>query len=103
VPALRAEIARLEPSFAAVSPDTRLRDLHVPLFLLHGAGDSVIPSSETEWLAHDAPRSMLRDVLVSKAIEHVELQAKTPVGDELALVHFMSDVLRAADAARPVR
>jgi dienelactone hydrolase len=99
-PLLRDEIARLEPAFAAVSPGSRLGALHVPAFLLHGAGDSVIPSTETEWLARDAPRAMLRDVLVSRAIEHVELESKTPLREELALVHFMSDVLDAAEDER---
>ena len=74
-PALRAEIERLEPTFAAVSPDAHLAGVHVPVYLLHGAGDSVIPSTETEWLAHDAPPAMVRGVLVSRAIEHVELES----------------------------
>lgn len=96
-PALQAEIARLAPGFAAVSPSAHLADVRVPVFLLHGAGDTVIPSSETEWLAHDTPRAMLRAALVSRAIEHVELEGDTKLGDELALVHFMGDVLDAAD------
>jgi dienelactone hydrolase len=96
-PLLDAEIARLAPAFPAVSPSAHLADVRVPVFLLHGAGDTVIPSSETEWLAHDTPRAMLRAALVSRAIEHVELEGETKIGDELALVHFMSDVLDAAD------
>jgi dienelactone hydrolase len=99
-PELTAEIARLAPAFAAVSPSAHLADVRVPVFLLHGAGDTVIPSSETEWLAHDTPRALLREALVSRAIEHVELEGETKLGDELALVHFMSDVLDAADDER---
>ena len=48
---LSAEIDRLEPSFAAVSPSAHLAEIGVPVFLLHGAGDSVIPPTEVEWLA----------------------------------------------------
>jgi dienelactone hydrolase len=99
-PELDAEIARLQPAFAAVSPSAHLASVRVPVFLLHGAGDSVIPSSETEWLAHDTPRAMLREALISRAIEHVELEGDSKLGDELALVHFMSDVLDAADDER---
>jgi dienelactone hydrolase len=94
-PELRAEITRLEPGFAAVSPSAHLAELRVPAFVLHGAGDTVVPASEAEWLARDIPRPMLRQVLVSHAIEHVELESGTGMGDELALVHFMSDVLDA--------
>jgi dienelactone hydrolase len=96
-PALRAEIARLEPTFAAVSPSRHLAGIHVPVYLLHGAGDSVIPSSETEWLAHDTPTAWLRGVLVSRAIEHVELESGATIGDQWALVDFMSDVLNATE------
>ena len=92
---LDAEIAHLEPGFAAVSPSAHLAAIRVPVFFLHGAGDSVIPASETEWLAHDTPRGMLRAALVSPAIEHVELEGQPSLGDQLALVHFMGDVLDA--------
>jgi dienelactone hydrolase len=97
IPALRDEIVRLEPTFAAVSPSHHLADVKVPVYFLHGAGDSVIPSSETEWLAHDTPPSKLGGVLVSRAIEHVELESGATIGDQWALVHFMSDVLDATD------
>jgi len=97
---LNAEIARLAPGFSAVSPSAHLADIRVPVFLLHGAGDTVIPPTETEWLARDTPRPLLREVLVSRAIEHVELQSGTSIGDEIALVHFMGDVLQAAEDLR---
>jgi dienelactone hydrolase len=99
-PELLALVDRLEPRFAAVSPSAHVANLHVPAFVLHGAGDILIPPSEAEWLAHDIPRAMLRNSLVSAAIEHVGLEDKTSLGDELALVHFMSDVLEAADERR---
>ena len=77
-------------------PPRALRPAPVPE-QRHGAGDSVIPSSETEWLAHDTPPGMLREALVSKAIEHVELEGKTTVGDQWKLVDFMSGLLDAAE------
>jgi dienelactone hydrolase len=97
---LDAEVTRLRPAFDAVSPRAHLAGIRVPVFLLHGAGDSVIPASETEWLAHDTPPAELRAALVSQAIEHVELQGGTPIGEEVRLVHFLSEILDAADAAR---
>jgi pimeloyl-ACP methyl ester carboxylesterase len=100
-PELLAEIERLEPRFADVSPSSHVGRLRVPAFLLHGAGDRLIPPSEAEWLAHDVPRPMLRAALISQAIEHVELEGETKLSDELALVHFMSDVLEATDSKNP--
>jgi pimeloyl-ACP methyl ester carboxylesterase len=99
-PAVLAEIDRLAPQFAAVSPSSHLTGLRVPVFLLHGTGDTVIPASESEWLAHDVPPALLRDVLLSDAIEHVELQGQTKLFDELRLVHFMGDVLGETDGER---
>jgi dienelactone hydrolase len=93
---LLAEIARREGSMGPVSPHGRLQSIHVPVFLLHGAGDTVIPASETLWLAEDVPRAYVHDVLVSPAIVHVELEGEPTIGDKWALVHFMAEVLQQA-------
>jgi hypothetical protein len=37
---------------------------------------------------------------VSAAIEHVELEGDTKLSDELALVHFMGDVLEETEDER---
>jgi pimeloyl-ACP methyl ester carboxylesterase len=98
-PELLAEIDRLRPQLAAVSPSAVLDRVRVPVFLLHGAGDTVIPATETLWLARDLPADRLRASLVSPAIEHVELHGTPTLGDQMALVHFLSDVLEATDDA----
>lgn len=95
-PELLTEIAKIEPSADAVSPHNHLANLHVPVFLLHGDGDTVIPATETLWLAKDVPHDMLRQVLVSPAIVHVELHGKPTLNDQWSLVHFMAGVLEAS-------
>lgn len=90
---LLAEIERRHASLASVSPSAHLANVRCPVFLLHGASDSVIPASETAWLARDVPRGLLRQALVSSAIEHVELHGEPTAGDRWALVHFMAGVL----------
>jgi dienelactone hydrolase len=94
------EIAHEAEAMARVSPHGKLGALGVPVFLLHGAGDTVIPSAETEWVAAEVPASMLRQELVSQAIVHVELGGEAPLGDQWALVHFMASILAEADDAR---
>jgi len=96
-PELLAEIERLTPQFAAVSPSAHLSGLRVPAYLLHGAGDSLIPPSELQWLQHDVPTAMLVESLVSRAVEHVGLESDAGLGERLALVHFMSDLLEATE------
>lgn len=94
-----AVIEKKKAEMAAVSPHGRLGGIHAPVYLLHGAGDTVIPATETLWLASDVPSAWRRAVLVSPAIQHVELK-EPKIGDEVALVHFMGQVIAEAEEAR---
>jgi dienelactone hydrolase len=96
-PELNAEIERRKAQFPLVSPSSCLAEVRVPIYLLHGAGDNVIPATETLWLARHAPADRLQQALVSKAISHVELQGKPGLWDELLLVHFMAGLLDEMD------
>ncbi len=95
-PELLAEIAAHADTMRAASPHDRLATLKAPVFLLHGAGDSVIPATETLWLAADVPKGLVRQVLVSPAVVHVELEGEPAIQEKWALVHFMAEVLDAA-------
>jgi dienelactone hydrolase len=97
---LAAEIDRQEGHFATVSPSAHLSHVNVPLMFLHGAGDSVIPATETLWLEHDAPRELVEGSLVSRAVSHVELGGEPTLADRWELVHFMAKLLREADRER---
>jgi dienelactone hydrolase len=98
-PELLAMIERHREDMKTVSPHDRLAGLRAHVYLLHGEGDTVIPATETLWLAQDVPATSLRAVLVSPAIEHVELKDPS-LGDQWSLVHFMGDVIGEAEAAR---
>lgn len=93
----RKEITLHKDELDAVSPHGHLADLRVPVFLLHGAGDTVIPASETLWLEKDVPPEDVKAVLVSQALVHVDMDAKVTWQEEWQLVEFMSQVLGAAD------
>lgn len=83
---------------AAVSPEGRLAMLKTPVYLLHGAGDNIIPSAETEWMASELPRSSLKAALISPVLSHLDLDGAGPtVLDQLRLVHFFAQVLHAAE------
>jgi dienelactone hydrolase len=79
-----------------VSPHGHLASIHVPVFLVHGEGDDVIPMTETEWLEQDVPAEQLQDALISPALHHVELHGEPSAGEKWKLVHFMARVLDAA-------
>jgi dienelactone hydrolase len=77
---------------ARLSPAGRLADIGVPVYVVHGAGDSVIPSAETDWAARelgDAPHV----ALVTPLIEHVEVNGSAGIGDKLALLRFIANIL----------
>ena len=95
-PKLTDAIAADQTQLAAISPQGKLAGLRVPVFLLHGLTDDIIPSTESLWLEKEIPRPYLEEVLITPAFSHVDPD-KTPAWhDELRLVGFLADVLRAA-------
>jgi dienelactone hydrolase len=96
-PELLAGIAKHRDQIASVSPAGKLGRITCPVLLVHGAGDNVIPPSETEWLAQQIPSGLLVEELISPAVSHVEVGGKGPgLRDKLNLVHFMSEMLSEA-------
>lgn len=96
-PDLQDVLARHREEDLGVSPHGHLAGLHAPVYLLHGEGDSVIPASETRWLAADVPPGLLRDAVVSPAIEHVEVHGEPTLAQKWELVHFMGQVIGEAE------
>lgn len=95
--ALLKEITLHKEEMEAVSPHDHLAQLHTPVFLLHGAGDTVIPASETLWLAKDVPAAELKASLVSAALVHVDMGNKVTWQQQWQLVDFMAQVLDATE------
>lgn len=92
---LLRSIERHRPEMDAVSPEGKLASLRVPVYLLHGEGDDVIPSAETRWLEREVPRGLLRKVLVSPAVAHVDMNQPTRA-DQWRLVRFLAAVISAS-------
>jgi len=92
------EIERHHGEMQAVSPHSHLSQLRVPVFLLHGATDTVIPASETLWLAKDVPPGELRAVLVTRAMNMIHVDGEHPVtlSEKWDLVSFMAGILKTA-------
>jgi dienelactone hydrolase len=102
LPATRTALERVDErhadDMAAVSPHGRLATLKTPVYLLHGAGDNIIPSAETEWMASELPKRSLKAVLISPVLSHLNLDGAEPtVADQVKLVHFFAEVLHAAE------
>jgi len=95
-PAILAEIDKRREQLAAVSPAGHLRFVRVPVLLLHGSDDDVIPPTEPLWLKQHVPTQQLVAALVSPAIGHVEVGGKSSLRDQLGLVHWMALMIREA-------
>lgn len=96
---LLREIDSRTKDMATMSPHGRLGNLRANVYLLHGDGDTVIPSTEAAWLARDVPEGRLKSVLVSPALVHVELKEPS-ARDKWELVHFMGQVIGEAEDGR---
>jgi pimeloyl-ACP methyl ester carboxylesterase len=83
-----------EPELAALSPHGQTRDLRVPVLILHGSADNVIPAAESVWLAGEIPPKELRGVLITPTFSHVDPQQKVTSLDEMRLVHFVGGIFR---------
>ncbi len=101
--ALLKEITLHQGEMDAVSPHDHMSTLHVPVYLLHGAGDTVIPASETLWLAKDVPPQDVRETLVSEALVHVDMGDKVKWHEQWQLVDFMAQVLDATENLSPLQ
>ena len=76
-----------------LSPSACRHPIEVPVHLVHGLGDNVIPAIETLWLAQNLRTRAPAEVLVSPAISHAEYAPPTP-WQRFQLIEFMA---KAAD------
>ena len=98
---MKQVIAQYHPDMAAVSPHGHLQSLHVPVLLLHGAADNVVPPSELLWLERDVPPGYLVEALISPVLSHVSLEGKPTLADNLRLVQFMAKMLELVEDRQP--
>jgi acetyl esterase/lipase len=91
-PELDALLEGQRSELASLSAAGHLRELRVPVYLLHGSHDSVIPPSETDAASLELDGAE-HQALVSPLLEHVEVSKSAGLGDKLALVSFMAKLL----------
>ena len=65
----------------------------VPIFLLHGTEDNVIPALESEYLADDLRPHAPVKLLLSGLISHAEADRPVHAGDVMQLASFWGDLL----------
>jgi dienelactone hydrolase len=78
---------------AALSPD-RSPAPACPVYILHGAGDNVVPAAESAWLGRYLEARTPTRTLLSHVITHAELNSKQDTWEIWALVDFFASLLR---------
>ncbi len=94
---LLASIERRRTEMQAVSPHTKLGQIRVPVILIHGTGDDIIPPSETEWIAQGLPQRYREEVLVTPLLSHVTVEKIVTSADRWKVVHAMAEILEQAE------
>ena len=95
-PQLLAAFHADQAELASLSPHGQIANLRVPVFILHGASDTIIPPAESLWLEKEVPRRDLRAILITPAFTHVDPQHKASWIDQVRLVDFIAAVLQEA-------
>jgi len=91
--------AVLLPHLSSLGEDASLSPEHAPppsapIYLLHGAGDNVIPAAESQLLAQALARhGVTVHLLATPLITHAEVDRASSVADIWHLVAFWKDVL----------
>jgi pimeloyl-ACP methyl ester carboxylesterase len=98
---LERAAAAASDQLAQASPKGHLAGLQVPVFLVHGQADPIIPSIETRWLASEVPPSTLRAMVITPLLRHAEFPRKPSLNETWELVQFMRDILQTAGNASP--
>jgi pimeloyl-ACP methyl ester carboxylesterase len=97
---IAAAIVKHNDEVAGLSPLGRLHTLSIPVYLLHGEADNIIPSAETLWMASELQSEDLKAMLVSPVLSHLDLDGPKPgAWDEWRLVHFFALVMDAAETS----
>jgi dienelactone hydrolase len=95
---IAASNQRHSAELAQLSPSGKLHTLTVPVYLLHGEADNIIPSAETLWMTTELPRSALKAVQISPVLSHIDFESSQPtLLDEWRLIHFFAQVMQAAE------
>ena len=72
----------------------------MPVFLLHGAHDDVIPPAEAQFAAREIGPSGDVHLLITPALKHVTVEGHPTLRQQWQAVHFMAGVLGGAEPVK---
>lgn len=90
---LRRAIGHVAEELSAVSPEGELAELKVPVLLMHGVTDPVIPASELQHLTEAVPPDQRRASLLTPVLSHTGFPKGVGAGEYLKVVRFVAQML----------
>jgi pimeloyl-ACP methyl ester carboxylesterase len=91
---LSAIVARHRAELASVSPAGRTRSMQVPVFLLHGIDDPLVPSTESVRLFRELPEPARGGLVRTRLLSHADVE-DTTLGEEITVVHLIANAFEA--------
>jgi fermentation-respiration switch protein FrsA (DUF1100 family) len=93
-PRVDRALEAVRPDMAAMSPAGHLAALRsLPVFVIHGEGDDVIPVSEADDVGAELGSGANAHVVIQRAIQHVDIRNDASGWDRLRLVHVLAKIL----------
>jgi pimeloyl-ACP methyl ester carboxylesterase len=91
--AVHEAVLRQAQRLRELSPVGSLHKVSMPVVLMHGKDDPVVPWTETMWLAHELPGHHVASLIVTPLIRHAELRESASWADRVKLVHTVAVIL----------
>lgn len=91
---LAPELEHLASDLPALSAERAPTRPAAPVFLLHGAADTVIPAAESVFLRRHLGSAVPTRLLLSHLITHAEVDESASMAEAWRLVAFWADILR---------
>ncbi|HEX6772577.1 MAG TPA: alpha/beta hydrolase [Acidobacteriaceae bacterium] len=89
----RAVLDRHHAELAYLSPAGRIQQVHASVYVLHGAVDDIIPSTEAEWTQAEASHQRSVKVIITPWMHHAVLAPYVPPQEKVRVVFFVSQML----------
>jgi pimeloyl-ACP methyl ester carboxylesterase len=95
-----AVLERHRAEWDYISPMGKIDTLHSSLYVLHGYGDTRIPTEEAEWTRAEAAHKSNVKVVITPWLNHSVLVPHTSFWEKLRVVYFVSEMFD--EALHPV-
>lgn len=89
----RAILVNHHAEIASISPASVLRNFNIPLFVLHGSNDPILPEGEIEWMRREVAGNQNAHFLVSPWVSHARVGERTSKWQKLRVLAFSANML----------